>query len=204
MWPMKLVLATRNAGKIAEIKHLLEGADIELDSLLDHSDVADVVEDGETFIDNARKKAHAAARAFNAFALADDSGLVVKALGGEPGVKSARYAGGQGDYRANNEKLLHEMDAVPDGRRQAAFVCVIVLAAPDGREWVAEGRCEGEIIREYRGSNGFGFDPLFYLPGENATMAELPMDRKNAISHRGRALSQMKKILVEILQKEKQ
>jgi len=184
---------------MAEIMHLLEGMPVDVSSLADHPEVQDVVEDGATFIANARKKAREAAAATGCWALADDSGLVVVALGGAPGVMSARYAGSQGDYRANNEKLLRELSAVPDGKRQAAFVCAMVLASPDGREWGTEGRCEGEIIREHRGSGGFGYDPLFYVPSEGATMAELPMVRKNAISHRGRALMQMKEILVEIL-----
>ncbi len=199
MKKMRLILATRNSGKVAEIMHLLEGMDVDAGSLDEHPEVPEVVEDGSTFLANALKKAREVAAATGCWALADDSGLVVEALGGAPGVESARYAGKQGDYQANNEKLLREMRGVPDGKRGAAFVCTMALAAPDGREWTTEGRCEGEIIREYRGGGGFGFDPLFYVPEERATMAELPMERKNAISHRGRALRKMKEILVEIL-----
>jgi XTP/dITP diphosphohydrolase len=198
---MRLVLATRNKDKVEELRHLLEGLDVELTSLADHPEVPEVVEDGATFLANARKKAHEVARATGEWALADDSGLVVEALGGEPGVQSARYAGKQGDYAANNEKLLEAMRDIPDGRRQAAFTCTMVLADPSGREWTATGRCEGVIIRKLTGKGGFGFDPLFYVEQEGQTMAELPMARKNEISHRGRALQKMKEILVDLLGK---
>ena len=196
---MELVLATRNEGKVAELAAMLAGSDIAVTSLSDHPEVGEIVEDGETFLDNARKKAREVASATGKIVLADDSGLVVEALNGAPGVISARYAGEQGDSRANNEKLLGEMADVPDGKRRAAFVCAMVLATPDGDEWDVEGRCEGEIIREYRGGGGFGYDPLFYIAAENATMAELPMGRKNEISHRGRALRKMKAILIDLL-----
>lgn len=201
---MKLIFATKNKGKAAELRHLVEGMDIDVETLLDYPDVIDVVEDGKTFRDNALKKAREMRGRFDEWILADDSGLAVDALGGEPGVKSARYAGKQGDYKANNEKLLREMKSIPAGRRQAAFVCTMVLAAPDGREWVVEGRCEGEIGFERRGDGGFGYDPLFFVPSEGKTMAELPMARKNEISHRGRAFSEIKKILVDILSKNRQ
>lgn len=203
MKPKKiLVLATRNGGKIAEMRHLLEGAGIEVLSLTDRPEVPEVVEDGATFLENACKKAHAVAAATGCFALADDSGLAVEALGGEPGVHSARYAGAQGDAEANNAKLLCGMAGVPDGKRQAAFVCTMVLASPDGREWVSEGRCEGEILRELRGTGGFGFDPLFFVASEGAAMAELPMGRKNAISHRGQAMRKMKLLLEKVFAEE--
>jgi XTP/dITP diphosphohydrolase len=198
---MELILATRNKGKVAELKAMLDSNGVEVTCLNDHPDIPEVKEDGKTFLENARKKAHAVAKATGCVTLADDSGLVVDALGGAPGVNSARYAGKQGDYAANNEKLLREMKDVPDGKRQAAFVCSMVLADPSGMDWYAEGRCEGIIGWEYRGTGGFGFDPLFYVPKEGATMAELPMDRKNAISHRGKALRKMKEILVEIIRK---
>lgn len=196
---MKLILATKNKGKVEELKELLRGLRIDVTSLFDRPEIPDVEEDGETFLENARKKAHTAAQLTKMYALADDSGLVVDALGGAPGVRSARYAGKQGDYKANNEKLLIEMKDVPDEKRGAAFVCWVVLAAPDGREWTAEGRCEGVIGREFAGSGGFGFDPLFFVPAEGLTMAELPMARKNQISHRGWALKAIHHILVEIL-----
>lgn len=196
---MKLIIATKNEGKIKELRVLLKETSAELETLIDHPEIPDVVEDGETFLENAGKKARAAARETGEFALADDSGLVVDALGGEPGVNSARYAGKQGDYAANNKKLLEQIKGVPKEKRAAAFVCVMVLASPDGREWTVEGRCEGIIIDEPKGTGGFGYDPLFFVPTEGLTMAELAMERKNGLSHRGRALGKMQKILVEIL-----
>lgn len=196
---MELILATRNEGKVRELEAMLSGLDVVVTSLADHPEVPEIIEDGDTFLENARKKARAVVEITGCMALADDSGLTVIALGGAPGVNSARYAGKQGDYKANNEKLLMEMAGVPDGKRSAAFVCTMVLARPGGEEWDVEGRCEGKIIREHRGSGGFGYDPLFYVPEEGSTMAELPMGRKNEISHRGRALAQIKKILVDIL-----
>ncbi len=198
---MDLVLATRNRGKVAELKAMLKSKGVKVTSLEDHPEIPEIEEDGKTFLENARKKAYAVAKATGCITLADDSGLVVKALGGAPGVNSARYAGKQGDYAANNEKLLKEMRYVPDGKRQAAFVCTMVLADPGGMEWHVEGRCEGVITREYKGTGGFGFDPLFFVPEEGATMAELPMDRKNAISHRGKALQKMYEILIDLLGK---
>ncbi len=196
---MKIVLATRNEGKVKELRHMLDGMDVEFSSLADHPEVPEIPEEGATFLANARIKARAVCEITGQWALADDSGLAVEALCGAPGVNSARYAGKQGDYRANNEKLLKEMDGVPDGKRQAAFVCFMVLAGPGGEEYDVQGRCEGEILREYRGTEGFGFDPLFFVPAEGKTMAELSMGRKNEISHRGKALARMKEILKEIL-----
>lgn len=194
-----LVLATRNRGKLRELAELLSGTGFQITSLADHPEIPEVVEDGATFLENARKKATAALFRRGVWALADDSGLVVEALGGEPGVHSARYAGAQGDSEANNAKLLREMRGVPNERRSAAFVCAMVLVAPDGREWSVEGRCEGAIGREPRGDGGFGFDPLFVVAGEGMTMAELPPGRKNEISHRGKALREVKEILLAAL-----
>lgn len=198
---MHLVLATRNDGKLLELKSLLSNLDVSLTSLSDHHEIREIVEDGATFLENARNKARVVVQMTANWALADDSGLVVDALGGAPGVFSARYAGRQGDYVANNTKLLREMEGVPDNKRQAAFVCCMVLAAPDGREWAVEGQCDGVIARGLHGTGGFGFDPLFYVPGEGCTMAELPLTRKNEISHRAKALIKIKKILIEILEK---
>lgn len=196
---MDLILATRNNGKVDELKALLQGMPAKLTSLADHPDVPKTVEDGETFLANARKKAHEVAQTTGQWALADDSGLAVKALGGAPGVISARYAGTDGDHAANNSKLLEEMKDVPAGKRQAAFVCCMVLASPDGQEWDVEDRCEGEIVFELTGNGGFGYDPLFYVQQFGKTMAELAMDEKNSISHRGKALRRMKDVLLEIL-----
>jgi len=201
---MDIILATRNSGKVDEIRRLLADMDVRLSFLEDHPGVPDIFEDGDTFLENAMKKAREAAHATGMWSLADDSGLVVDALGGRPGVHSARYAGKQGDYEANNRRLLEEMAEVPNGSRQARFECVLALVSPDGREWSVEGRCEGEIGRELKGSGGFGFDPLFYVSGKGKTMAELPMEVKNKISHRGRALVKMREILIEILNEKKE
>jgi XTP/dITP diphosphohydrolase len=149
------------------------------------------VEDGETFLENARKKAHPAAKASGLPTLGEDSGLEVDALGGAPGIYSARYAREDGGDDANNRKLRREMEDVPPGKRGARYRCVAVLAFPDGREITGEGSCEGEIAREPRGSGGFGYDPVFLLP-DGRMMAELSSAEKDAISHRGRALRQLR------------
>lgn len=196
---MDIVIATKNRDKLSELKSLLEGLHIGIASLFEYPEIPDIVEDGASFEENARKKALAVAQATAGWALADDSGLAVDALGGEPGIYSARFAGRQGDYAANNAKLIEVMRDIPDGKRGAAFVCAIVLMAPDGREWTVEGRCAGTILRGPKGSYGFGYDPLFFIPEEDKTMAELPSDRKNEISHRGRALAKIREILVDII-----
>lgn len=197
---MRLVIATTNINKITEIRELLRDCgDIEILSSGDLIDPPDVIEDGETFEDNARKKAIALSRHAKLPALADDSGLVVDALGGEPGVYSARYGGeGLGDAE-RNALLLKHMEKIPDGERAARFVCVIALAMPGGAVHIAHGSVEGEISRKPRGSGGFGYDPVFLLPELGKTMAELPMAKKNEISHRARALKEAKRILKEIL-----
>ena len=196
---IELIVATKNKGKLVEIAHLLEGLPFEVSSLLEYPEIKDINEDGRTFLENAQKKARTVAQATGKWSLADDSGLVVEALGGEPGINSARYAGAQGDYAANNKKLREAMKDVPEGNRQAYFICQMVLCSPDGREWDIEQRCEGQILRDFRGAGGFGYDPLFYLPNKGLTMAELSLEKKNKISHRGKALRHMKKILEGIL-----
>lgn len=198
---MELVLATRNEDKIVELRAMLRGMGIKVTSLLDHPEIPEIDEDGTTFLENARKKARCVVEFTNKYALGDDSGLEVDALSGRPGVYSARYAGESHDYKANNDKLLREMRSVPDGMRQARFKCAMVLVSPEGKEWSVEGECMGQIGRDLRGVGGFGYDPLFYVTEKNRMMAELSMAEKNEISHRGRALSQMNDILVEICTK---
>jgi len=195
------VVATKNKGKLVEISDLLKDLPVHISSLVDYPEIDEIIEDGKTFLANAQKKARTVAIRTGKWSLADDSGLVVDALNGEPGVHSARYAGRQGDYVANNKKLLDEMKNVSDGKRQAHFTCTMVLIAPDGREWDVEERCEGVIGRELKGSGGFGFDPLFFVPDHNLTMAELSLEEKNKISHRGKALQHMKRILEDIFEK---
>lgn len=184
-----LVLATRNRGKIAEFKTLFSGFPIDIKSLNDFGPIPEVVEDGTTFEDNAYKKAHFTARVLGFPALADDSGLVVEALGGQPGVISARYAGeGAGD-EANIRKLLQAMEGVSD--RRAAFECVIAIAVPRGSALIYEGRCEGEITREQIGKDGFGYDPVFFYQPLGKTFAEMNQEEKNRVSHRGKAIEEL-------------
>ena len=184
---MKLLVATRNKHKLEEIHAILAGLDVELHSALDFPEIPDVIEDGDTFEANAIKKAVTLARATGCWALADDSGLEVEALGNAPGVYSARYAGEPVSYSANNAKLLRELAGQTD--RRARFRCVMALSDPAGRAETVEGRCEGRIIEALRGVAGFGYDPLFVPEGFEETIAEMPADQKNAISHRGRALA---------------
>ena len=183
---MKLILATRNRHKLEEIRTLFNLPGLELSSALDHPDIPEVEEDGETFEANAIKKAAIPARATGCWALADDSGLEVDALGGAPGVYSARYAGEPVSYPANNAKLLKALEGVAD--RRARFRCVVALSSPSGNARTVDGRCEGRIIHETRGARGFGYDPLFVPDGFEKTFAEMEAGAKHAISHRGRAL----------------
>lgn len=187
----ELVVATRNAGKLREIRHLLEGEGVTVLGLDAFADLPEVEEDGDTFAANAAKKAETIARLTGRTCLADDSGLAVAALNGAPGVHSARYAGAQGDDTANNARLLREMADVAPNRRDAAFCCVMALARPGVKTEFFEGRIEGEILMSPRGTGGFGYDPLFLVKGFNQTMAELPLAEKNRISHRGQALRQI-------------
>lgn len=186
---VRLVLATRNRHKVDEISALLAELPVEILSFRDFPDLPEVVEDGATLEENAVKKAEAIAEATGLPSLADDTGLEVEALGGAPGVFSARYAGPEGDYEANNEKLLNELAGVAPDRRGATFRCVVALAVPSGETRVVEGRTDGRIIGERRGSGGFGYDPLFVPDGWKRTYAEMSTDEKNAISHRGKAIA---------------
>jgi XTP/dITP diphosphohydrolase len=187
----RIVLATRNGHKVRELQTILadltEELDLEIVGLGEFPDVAEVVENGVTFAENATLKAVAATRATGLPALADDSGLAVDVLGGAPGVFSARWAGTQGQDRANLELLLGQLNDVPEGHRGAAFVCAAVLALPDGTVLVREGRMPGSLAREPRGRNGFGYDPILVVEGDSRTSAELTFEEKNAISHRGKA-----------------
>ena len=188
---MDLVVATRNAGKLKEIRRLLESRGIRVRGIEEFPGAPDVVEDGETFAENAIKKAEAVAQFSSMPCLADDSGLVVDALQGRPGVHSARFSGAEADDQSNNRKLLYEMAAVPEIRRQASFCCVMALCMPGQSPRLFQGRVNGAILEREQGAGGFGYDPLFWLPGYNCTMAELPLDTKNQVSHRGQALRQL-------------
>ena len=182
-----LVLATGNRKKASEIKEILKDSPIFLRTLTDFAPLPEPVEDGATFLANARRKALHYARLLGLPCLADDTGLVVEALNGRPGVHSARYAGPKATDRENCDKLLREMATATN--RAAHFACVLALAVPDGEVLSWEGRCDGEIIAERRGASGFGYDPLFFLPKVNKTLAEIPLEEKGAFSHRGKALA---------------
>lgn len=197
----RLVLASTNRGKLRELRQLLSGWPVELMSLADYPDAQPVVEDGDTFVKNAIKKAVSLARYSGEVALADDSGLEVDALGGRPGVLSARFAGEQGNDSANNRLLLELMADVPQEDRGARFRCAIAIAGPEGKIDTAEGACEGRIGYEPRGEGGFGYDPLFFIPENGCTMAELPEEVKNRLSHRAMAMQGAVKLLKPFLSK---
>lgn len=192
---MKLVLASSNAGKLAELRELLgAGFDLHVQS---EFGVVDAEETGLSFIENAILKARHAARETGLPALGDDSGLCVDALHGAPGLYSARYSGAHGNSEANIDKLLRELDGVADDERSARFVCVLALVrdADDPMPLIAEGVWHGRILRERRGTGGFGYDPVFHSPAHGCSAAELPADVKNRDSHRGLALAKLRGLL---------
>ena len=194
--PPLLVLGTRNAKKRQELVEILADLPIEVRDLSAWPNAPEIDEDGKTFEENASKKARETARALKEWVIAEDSGLVVPALNGRPGVYSARYAGKQGEDEANNARLLAELAPLPDDRRAAYYVCVAALADPLGEiKAVTEGRCHGVITRDYRGTGGFGYDPLFLIPEYHRTFGELSARVKHALSHRARALAQMRPAL---------
>jgi len=198
--PPLLVLATHNRKKRQEIVEILNDLGLEFGDLTQWPDLPEVIEDGDTFEANARKKATEVARAVGHWTLGEDSGLVVPALRGRPGVYSARYAGKHGDDEANNRKLLAELAPLPETSRAAYYVCTAALADPTGElRAVVEGRCHGVIINEARGSGGFGYDPLFLIPEYHHTFGELSARVKHALSHRARALEQLRPILRKFL-----
>ena len=184
----KLLLATTNKGKLREYQDLLAGLPLEIVTLEEAGITVVVEETGATYEENAVAKASGYAKVTGMLTIADDSGLEVDALGGEPGVRSARYAGAEASDEDRIQLLLSNLDDVPDDRRQARFRCVIAVALPGAPVETAEGACEGFIARSLRGAKGFGYDPIFHLPELDRRMAELPMDQKNRVSHRGRAM----------------
>jgi XTP/dITP diphosphohydrolase len=190
----QLVLATRNQDKIIEIREALAGLPIQFFSVVDFPNAPEVIEDGETLEANAIKKALAIHRYTNLPAVGDDTGLMVDALNGAPGVYSSRFAGPRATYSDNVKKLLHLMKDIPALQRTAEFRSVMALAV-DGKTYCVDGRCRGEITLAPRGSSGFGYDPVFLVPELNKTFAELAIAEKNQISHRGRALAAFKELL---------
>ena len=192
---VEVVLATRNRGKIREIEVFLKNENIRVLPLNDFPEAAEVDEEGETFRDNALRKARYAARLTQKLAVADDSGLEVDALDGDPGVFSARFAGEKATDDENNDKLLHALKDVAPEKRGASFRCVLALVEPSGEDTIIEEECRGVILSEKRGHRGFGYDPLFFYPPFNRTFAELTGVEKNSVSHRGKALRRLREVL---------
>lgn len=197
---MKIVLATRNRKKVEEIQRILQGADVSLATLDDFPDCPDVVEDGKTFRQNAIKKAKAIAKCTGMTAIADDSGLEVYALNKMPGVFSARYAGENADDRKNTEKLLYNMKGLTGNERDARFACCIALSFSDGSIKTFTGFVKGTIANEPKGSNGFGYDPVFIPDNYTKTFAEMTDKEKDSLSHRAKAIKKLYKHIRELLQ----
>jgi len=187
---LTLVIATRNPGKTREIRDLLKGFPLTIKNLDDFGPIPEVIEDGDTFDDNAYKKSSFTARVLGFPALSDDSGLCVNALDGAPGVYSARYAGKDATDEANCTKVLKELDGKQN--RNASFKCVISIAVPTGAALTYEGSCDGVLLENPRGANGFGYDPIFFFPEFDKTFAEIPREEKNRVSHRGKALRELR------------
>lgn len=201
-WPFSyIMIATQNQNKLKQFQDLFgKEFDLEVRGLDSLPQVPEIVEDQSTFEGNAKKKANTIAEWIQGPVVADDSGIVVPALDGEPGVYSARYAGSHATDHENNEKLIQQIRSLPIHERKAQFVCVMALAVPGKPAHVVRGECHGQVIEEPRGTNGFGYDPIFYLPEEQAAMAELPAERKYQISHRAKATTK----LIQFLRREYQ
>jgi XTP/dITP diphosphohydrolase len=195
----QVVVATKNMGKVREFAELFERFDLEVKSLHDFPHIEEVEETGETFEENAILKADSLSRQLNAIVIADDSGLIVDALNGKPGVYSARFAGEPKDDQANIDKVLQELNDIAFEKRKARFYCALAVAFPEGdkKPVIVNGTCEGYILEQRRGENGFGYDPIFYVEEYKRAMAELSSDEKNAISHRGRALRKLEEKIPE-------
>ncbi|MED4392860.1 XTP/dITP diphosphatase [Priestia aryabhattai] len=187
----EIIIATKNAGKVKDFETLFSPKGFKVTSLLDFPEIEDVEETGVTFAENATLKAETISSALNKPVIADDSGLAIDALNGEPGVYSARYAGENKDDNANIEKVLQKLHGVPFEKRTARFHCTLAIAVPGKRTELVEGTCEGRILEEKRGENGFGYDPIFFVEKWNCSMAELSKEQKNQISHRANALEKL-------------
>lgn len=190
-----MIFATGNENKMKEIREILGALPLEILSMKEAGVSADIVEDGKTFEENALIKAREICKLAGEMVLADDSGLEIDYLNKEPGIYSARYMGEDTSYHIKNKSLIDRLEGVPDEKRTARFVCAIAAVFPDGKELVVRGTVEGIIGYEEKGENGFGYDPIFYLPERGCTTAELPPEEKNSISHRGNALRLMKELL---------
>jgi XTP/dITP diphosphohydrolase len=197
----ELIIATKNKGKAKEFEELFEPLGFRVKTLLDYPDAPDIEETGKTFEENALLKAVGISNIFQKMVIADDSGLVIDALDGRPGVYSARYAGTDKDDEANIQKVLFEMKDVPEEKRTAHFHCTLALVVPGKDPIIVEGTCNGLILTEKRGNNGFGYDPIFYLPHLKKTMAEITSEEKNRISHRGNAIRKLSEHVQEAMER---
>ena len=195
----KLILATGNRNKVSEIRALLQDLPVDIQTLEDYPSLVMPEEDQPTFAGNATKKAEAVARHTGEISLADDSGLEVDALGGRPGVRSARYAGEDSNYAANNRLLLEELKNVPLEKRGACFKCAVAVAVPGDQTYITEESCSGRIAGSQQGAGGFGYDPLFIYEPAGVTFAEMTAEEKNRVSHRGRALHRTRELLERLL-----
>lgn len=199
----RIVLATRNEAKSAELQRMLADLPLEVRTLRDYPHVPPLPEEGETYEANARSKALAVARWLNEVALADDSGLEVDYLEGQPGARSARFLGDEATDEDRNREILRRLEGVPPENRTARYRAVVAVAFPDGRVYTFEGTCEGAIALEPRGTGGFGYDPIFYLPELDRTVAELNPQEKDLISHRGQAVRKAREFLLTLMREQR-
>lgn len=197
----EIIIATKNKGKAKEFAELFGPLGFKVKTLLDYPDAPDIEETGKTFTENALLKAQGIAKLYQKIVIADDSGLVIDALNGRPGVYSARYAGEEKNDKANIQKVLSEMKDIPHDKRTAHFHCTLALVQPGTAPITVDGICEGLILTEKRGNNGFGYDPIFYVPQLDKTMAEMTPEEKNKISHRGNAIRALYEIIQEAMKK---
>jgi XTP/dITP diphosphohydrolase len=197
----EVIIATKNPGKAMEFEHIFSSRGITVRTLLDFPEIPEVEETGVTFEENATLKAEAVSKALGKMVIGDDSGLIVDALEGRPGIFSARYAGEPKDDQNNTDKVLSELEGIPEQKRSARFYCALTVAVPGQETITVSGTCEGRILEERRGSNGFGYDPVFYVPEKGLAMAELSSEEKNEISHRANALKKLEVVLDSILER---
>lgn len=195
-----VIIATKNPGKAKEFASMFSKRGFTVQTLLDYPEIPNIAETGSSFEENAILKAEAVAKLLNKMVISDDSGLIIDALGGRPGIYSARYAGEEKDDEKNIDKVLRELADVPAEKRTARFYCALAVAAPGQETKTVSGTCEGRILYERRGSNGFGYDPIFYVDEKQKAMAELPAAEKNKISHRAQALRKLEDMLDSVLE----
>lgn len=195
---MKIIFATKNLGKIEELKLLIKDLDIRILSLKDINFQKEILETGKTYLENAFKKSEEISRFSGKIAIADDSGIEIAAYGGEPGIKSARFLP-ELSCEQKNRKIITDLEGVTGKKRSVKYKCCIAIYRPDGKFFTCDGECEGIISKEPRGKNGFGYDPIFYLPEHKKTFAELPIELKNQISHRGKAFQKAREILKNLI-----